>query len=462
MLLKSHSQEGCPVSEGDLKMKLTIYRKLLLSYLAMAFLTVLASAYAIFSLQQLNDLAYRIINEDFAVVEQSKNLLDSLIAQESAEKRYLILQDPTIEGLYWSRSRQFRRIFEELRKDRFAGIDPAMARLSLLHGEYNALFSQEVQLVRAKRNEEAQTLSEGQGRKAIDEMAMLVRAVQKKAEGNIDQRMKRIDVQSLRASRLTVVISLVSLVIGVLLVLLVTYNISRPLRRLEKATAMIAEGKFDFDFRLDRDDEIGSLAYAFGVMAQRLKLLEERNLDASPLTGLPGNLAIERELGNRLQAKTPVSLCHVDLDNFKPFGDQYGYAWGSEVIKEVALLLTDEIKAAGAQEDFVGHIGGDDFVIISVPPRAEKICRRIVAGFDGRIGKFYTEQDREQGFFIGKDRQGVRQKFPLISVTIAIVTDDGARFPNPLAMAEAAAKLKEYAKTLPGSNCVTEKDVQKV
>ncbi|MFH2121486.1 MAG: diguanylate cyclase [Pseudomonadota bacterium] len=443
-------------------MKLTIYRKLLLSYLAMAFLTVLASAYAIFSLQQLNEIAYRIINDDFAVVDQSKSLLDSLIAQESAEKRYLILQDPTIEEIFWSRSREFNRIFEELRKGRFAGLDPKIARLSLLHSEYDALFFQEVQLVQAKRNEEAQVLSEGQGRKAIDEMAMLVRAVQKKAEENIDARMKRIDVQSLRASRLTVVLSLVSLVLGVLVVLLVTYNISRPLRRLEQATTMIAEGKFDFDFHLDRNDEIGSLSYAFGIMAQRLKILEERNLDASPLTGLPGNLAIERELGNRLRTKRPVSLCHVDLDNFKPFVDHYGYAWGSEVIKEAALLLIAELKETGKKGDFLGHIGGDDFVLISVPPRAEQICRRIVAGFDGRIRKFYTETDREQGFFIGKDRQGVRQKFPLISVTIAIVTDDGTRFQNPLAMAEVAAQLKEYAKTLPGNNCVTEKDVHKV
>jgi diguanylate cyclase (GGDEF)-like protein len=273
--------------------------------------------------------------------------------------------------------------------------------------------------------------------------------------------MNRIKEQGLRASRLTVALSLVSLVVGVLLVLLVTYSISRPLRRLEKATAVIAEGKFDDDFRLNRDDEIGSLAHAFSVMAQRLKVLEERNLDASPLTGLPGNLAIEREIRRRLQAKQTISLCHVDLDNFKPFADQYGYAWGSEVIKEVALLLTDEMKAAGAQEDFIGHIGGDDFVIISEPPRAEEICRRIVAGFDGRIRKFYTEMDRVQGFFNGKDRKGVEQKFPLISVTIAIVTDDGARFQNPLAMAETAAELKEYAKTLPGSNYMTEQDVRK-
>ncbi len=146
----------------------------------------------------------------------------------------------------------------------------------------------------------------------------------------------------------------------------------------------------------------------------------------------------------------------MDLDNFKPFVDKNGYAWGSEVIKETAHLLAAVLGEAGAAGDFMGHIGGDDFVIISEPPRAEELCRRVVAGFEGRIQKFYTEKDREQGFFIGKDRKGVQQKFPLITVTIAIVTDDGSRFKSPLDMAEAAAELKEYAKTLPGSNYVTE------
>ena len=442
-------------------MKLTIYRKLLLSYLAMALLTVLASAYAIFSLQQLNDLAYRIINEDFAVVEQSKRLMDTLIARESAEKRYTILQDPKLEDIYWSRSREFGRVLAQMKKGRFSGIEKAVPRLSHLHVEHEAVFSREIGQVRGKQPEEARILSEGPGRKAIDEMAQIIRALQKSAEGEIDARMIRIKEQGLKASRLTVVLSLVSLVVGVLLVLLVTYNISRPLGRLEKATAVIAEGKFDYDLRLNRNDEIGSLAHAFGVMARRLKVLEELNLDASPLTGLPGNMAIERELGQRLLAKKPVSLCHVDLDNFKPFVDQYGYAWGSEVIKEVARHLAAVMKEAGEKEDFVGHIGGDDFVIISEPTRVQEICRRVVAGFEERIGKFYTERDRKQGFFNGKDRKGIPQKYPLITVTIAIVTDDGTRFQNPLAMAEAAAELKEYAKTLPGSNYVMEQDVRK-
>ena len=439
-------------------MKLTIYRKLLASYLAMALLTVLASAYAIFSLQQLNALAYRIINEDFAVVEISKKLMDALIAQESAEKRYLILRDPTIEEIFWSRRREFNNILVQLRHNRFSAVGPALARISQLHDRYIELFTQEAALVRDKQFEEAQALSENQGRGAIDEMAALIRAVQKRAEGQIDARLNEINAQGLRASRLTVVLSVGSLLVGLLVVFLVTYNISRPLRRLEKATALIADGEFDFDFRMNRRDEIGSLAHAFGVMSRRLKVLEERSRDASPLTGLPGNRAIEEEITTRLEAKRPFSLCHVDLDNFKPFVDKYGYAWGSEVIKEVAGLLAAQMKAAGTAEDFLGHIGGDDFVIISAPGRAEELCRRIVAGFDERIGKFYLEEDREQGFFIGKDRRGIEQRFPLITVTMAIVTDDGSRFGNPLEMAEMAAQLKEYAKTLPGSNYVTEKD----
>jgi diguanylate cyclase (GGDEF)-like protein len=459
MLLNSTLARSHGVS-GGIGMKLTIYRKLLLSYLAMALLTVLASAYAIFSLQRLNELAYRIISEDFAVVDISKKLMDTLIAQESAEKRYLILRDQTIEELFWSRSREFNSAIGQLRQNSFPGVGPAPAVIAQLHGRYVELFSREVGLIRGNQGEDAQAISENSGRKAIDEIAFHLRALQRRAEGDIGARLNEIKVRGLTASRLTVALSLVSLAVGVLLVFLVTYNISRPLRRLEKATALIAEGNFDYDFRMNRRDEIGSLALAFGVMSRRLKILEERNIDASPLTGLPGNRAIEQEIVKRLEAKQPFSLCHVDLDNFKPFADNYGYAWGSEVIKEVARLLADEVKELETPGDFLGHIGGDDFVILSVPGRAEELCSRIIDGFDERIRKFYTQADRERGLFIGKDRKGIEQAFPLISVTIAIVTDDGSRFRSPLDMAEAAARLKECAKILPGSNYVTEKDVQ--
>ncbi len=441
-------------------MKLTIYRKLLLSYLAMALLTVLASAYAIFSLRQLHETAYRIISEDVAVVDLSKKLIDTLIAQQNSERRYLVLRDQAFAEMFRSRAQEFNGVLEQLRRNSFPGAAPALAKLTPLHGRYAEVFSREVELIGGGNDDAAQAISETSGRAAIDEMALHLRGLQKSAEQAIDVRLNEIRERGVAATRLTVALSAVSLVVGLALVLLVTTNISRPLRRLERATGLIAEGNFDYDFRTDRRDEIGSLAHAFGVMSRRLKVLEERSLDANPLTGLPGNRAIEQEIINRREAKRPFALCHVDLDNFKPFADNYGYAWGSEVIKDVAGLLAETMREGGTPEDFLGHVGGDDFVILALPGRAEELCGRIVAGFAARMGRYYSEADRDRGFFVGRDRKGVEQAFPLLSVTIAIVTDDGSRFAGPLEMAEAAARLKEYAKTLPGSNYVTEKDLQ--
>lgn len=443
-------------------MKLTIYRKLLGSYLVMALLTVLAAAYAVYSLQRLNEQTYRIINDDVAVEDLSKELLDALIARQSAEKRYLILRDSSLAEIYRTRSGEFSTLLDELGKSRFPGAGDASSRIAVLNGQYDGQVAREASLIQANHADEAQAVSENEGNRAVDEMALLLRGLQKRAEQDVDLRMKAIKEQGLRASQVTVNLGLVSLAVALAIAILVTLNISRPLRRLEKATAVIAEGKFDADLRLDdRADEIGSLARAFGAMARRLKVLEERSRDASPLTGLPGNLAIEREIERRLHGRGRFSLCHIDLDNFKPFADKYGYAWGSEVIKAVADLMAAEMKAGGVSEDFLGHIGGDDFVFIAGPARAEELCRRTVAGFDDRIRRFYCQEDRDQGFFVGKDRKGVLQRFPLITVTIALVSDDGSRFKNPLEMSEAAAQLKEYAKTLPGNNFVTEKDMEK-
>ncbi len=210
-----------------------------------------------------------------------------------------------------------------------------------------------------------------------------------------------------------------------------------------------------------RNDEIGALAKDFIYMTQRLKILEEMNLNASPLTGLPGNIAIENRITEMLAAGRLFSLCQVDLDNFKPFADKYGYAWGSEVLKEVSDILKEYVEEKPQEEIFIGHIGGDDFVIIASPEQATRVCQKLVTDFEKRIGRFYEPQDAQRGHIIGKDRQGITQKFPLITVSVAIVTDDGTRFKNPLDMAMTAAELKEYAKLLHGSNYVTEADWEK-
>jgi diguanylate cyclase (GGDEF)-like protein len=327
-----------------------------------------------------------------------------------------------------------------------------LSQISLLHKQYDDFFNQTVTLVAGNHVEDATKISETDSQRAIEDMATMLRDIRTKAENNIDTRMNLIKMRGIQASRMTIILSTVGLFVGLALALLITYNISKPLKELQKATEHIAEGKFEYNLNINRADEIGRLADAFSFMMERLKVLEGLLLDASPLTGLPGNMAIEMEIEKRLSAKQQFSLCHVDLDNFKPFADKYGYAWGSEVIKEVAHILTENVHVTDRDGDFVGHVGGDDFIIITGSERAEQICRKIVEEFDRRSMRFY----------IGKDRQGIQQSFPLVTMTIAVVTDDGSKFQGPLDMAKKAAELKEYAKTLPGSNYVKQEYLEQL
>jgi diguanylate cyclase (GGDEF)-like protein len=439
--------------------KLTINRKLLLSYLSMALLTVLSSAYAVVSLQNLNKLAYDITNQDYVVLDNCKQMMDALLAQESTEKKALIFKDASFEKIFQTRSREFITGIENIKKYHLAGFSAKLAQLSSLQNQYNALFQRELALMQANRTD-ALLISEREGKQFIDEMANHVRFMGKKAEQEIDSNIRLFKDESLKASRITIALSIVSLISGLTLAMLVTYNIARPLKKLEKATALIAEGRFHNDLNMNRQDAIGSLARSFIVMAERLKVLEASHRDASPLTGLPGNLAIEKHLEMRLAAKRPFSLCHLDLDNFKPFADNYGYAWGSEVIKEVGQIISQQARNVDGQDVFIGHIGGDDFVLITEPRPAEEMCQAILQEFDQRSLKFYAEEDREKGFLTGNDRSGIKRNFPLITMTIAIATDDGSRFQTPLEMAAMAANLKEYAKALPGSNYVKQEDVE--
>lgn len=440
-------------------MKLTISRKMLLSYLVIAFLTVMAGAYAVVSLHQLNDMAYGIISRDFFAVETSKKMMDALLALESAENRYLILKDPSLAEISKSRNREFTQYLQDLSGHPVPDYADRYARMAPLARQYDALFEQVRTLVAENRMQEAVALSEGDGKKIIEDLASQIRALQHRAERNINGRMDLMRTRGADAARMTIILTVLSLAAGFSMAVLITHNISTPLKKLERATSRIAEGQFDHDPHIDRPDEIGRLAAAFGVMTKRLKILEALNLDASPLTGLPGNLAIERAIESRLSEGSAFSLCQIDLDHFKPYADKYGYAWASEIIKEVAKILQVERERAEVQDIFVGHIGGDDFVLIAEPERAERLGRRLVDVFDDRIRPFYSMEDRQRGFIVGRDRRGNEQAFPLLSVSVAMVTSGRRRYKNALEMAEAAAELKEYAKSLAGNNFVREEEL---
>lgn len=440
--------------------KLTINTKLFLSYLSMALLTLALSAYAVFSLQNLNKLAFNITNRDYLVLDNSKQMMDALLAQENTGKKALIFKDPLLEKIFWAKGQEFNAGLANIKKHQITAFNIPLTRLSYLQQRYHDLFRKEWVLVQDGRADEAALLSEEGSKQALDEMVLLIRNIGKRAEGDINRNVRLFKDQSMTAFRITVALSVASLIFGFALAVIIAYNIARPLKKLEKATALIAEGKFNNDLNMNRDDSIGSLARAFVVMAERLKVLETIHRDASPLTGLPGNLMIERHLKERLTAKKRFSLCYLDLDNFKPFADHYGYAWGSEVIKEVGQIIRQYALNSAEEDIFVGHIGGDDFVLIAEPERAEQICKCVLSEFDRQSLKFYAEEDRQKGFFTGYDRSGNQRNFPLITMTIAITSDDGSRFRDPLEMAAMAAKSKEYAKSLPGSNYVKLEEIE--
>jgi GGDEF domain-containing protein len=141
---------------------------------------------------------------------------------------------------------------------------------------------------------------------------------------------------------------------------------------------MISDGKFDHRPNIRNRDELGDLAHSFVTMAQRLKQLEEMYLDASPLTRLPGGIAIENVLSKRIAAGAPIAFCLMDIDNFKAYNDHYGYAKGNDVIQATAGIISEGVAKYGTEDDFIGHIGGDDYALITTPDLYPRICQAVI------------------------------------------------------------------------------------
>ena len=171
----------------------------------------------------------------------------------------------------------------------------------------------------------------------------------------------------------------------------------------------------------------------------------------NPLTGLPGNILLTEELKYRLGQPEPFAYLYVDLDNFKAFNDTYGPARGDRVIKLLAEVLVEAVAEHGTSSDFIGHIGGDDFAVVSSPEVLDTLCQRIIASFDERVRLLYDPDDRARGYLHGTDRQGVPRRFPIISLSIGIATNRHRTFDDHEQLSRIAAEMKQYAKQAPGS-----------
>jgi GGDEF domain-containing protein len=181
-----------------------------------------------------------------------------------------------------------------------------------------------------------------------------------------------------------------------------------------------------------------------------------RDVSVHPTTRLPGTVQIERDMLDRIGSGTPFAVCYADLDHFKEFNDRYGYNSGDRVILLLSKILRDVVRVL-APGGFVGHIGGDDFIINVGLEHLEATCDEIVELFDELIPYQYTDEDRRAGYFLGKDRRGNVHRVPLMTLSIGVVSNEMHPFTHTGQVSELAAEMKSYAKSLPGSKYVVDR-----
>ena len=193
------------------------------------------------------------------------------------------------------------------------------------------------------------------------------------------------------------------------------------------------------------------LEYLYYKVKNMSRLLSV-NRTVSPLTGLPGNVQIQKELKKRLLRQEKFSVLYLDLDNFKAYNDVYGFLQGDEIIKFTARTIVKNVNVKNSSDMFVGHIGGDDFIaILNMKSDYEKICQDIIREFDSGVQKFFTEEDQEKGYIKIQNRKGKMEHFPLTSISIGAVFVDKNKFANILEIGEIGAQMKHLAKKYKGS-----------
>ncbi len=192
----------------------------------------------------------------------------------------------------------------------------------------------------------------------------------------------------------------------------------------------------------------------------RVKMLLRRSkesLQANPLTRLPGNIVIAHKVEEKIKSRKKFAVCYIDLDNFKAFNDYYGYECGDSVLQYTGSLILKHVQKHAFGKSFLGHIGGDDFLAIVPVDVVKKVCEEVIEAFDRDILSFYSEEDRQRGYIETENRQNKKVRFPMISITMCVVTNQFRDFSHTGEISTLATELKKYAKKLPGSNYVINK-----
>jgi diguanylate cyclase (GGDEF)-like protein len=172
-----------------------------------------------------------------------------------------------------------------------------------------------------------------------------------------------------------------------------------------------------------------------------------RDLDANPLTKLPGNVSILKELEARIKSQSHFAAAYLDLNKFKEFNDRYGFEMGDRIIHHLAAIIIKALERFGNASDFLGHIGGDDFIFVTTPDCIEEISNKIIENFDKTVGDFYKEEDKRRGYIITKNRLGQLCKVSILSLSIGVITNEYRPLTHVGQIIQIGTELKNYAKT---------------
>ncbi|MFJ4590593.1 bifunctional diguanylate cyclase/phosphodiesterase [Pseudomonas moraviensis] len=226
-------------------------------------------------------------------------------------------------------------------------------------------------------------------------------------------------------------------------------EMSQSLQQVSRLITSRARQRIEEDFIITLNGGYLGLGRVIDVLKLITELKIQQARYANPLTLLPGNVPIQQCLTRLLQQARESIICYVDIDSFKPFNDIYGYGRGDEVLLCLAQCLNERIDPT---RDFVGHIGGDDFLLVLGPEDWRKRLNQLLDDFQSQCGRFYRPEHLEAGCFVAPNRQGVRQEFALLSLSIGVVylRPEACATLDASQLAEMASQAKHHAKGVVG------------
>ncbi|ABA73421.1 EAL and GGDEF domain-containing protein [Pseudomonas fluorescens] len=226
-------------------------------------------------------------------------------------------------------------------------------------------------------------------------------------------------------------------------------EMSQSLQQVSRLITSRARQRIEEDFIITLNGGYLGLGRVIDVLKLITELKIQQARYANPLTLLPGNVPIQQCLTRLLQQGRESVICYVDIDSFKPFNDIYGYGRGDEVLLCLAQCLNERVDPS---RDFVGHIGGDDFLLVLGPEDWRKRLNQLLEDFQSQCRRFYRPEHLEAGCFVAPNRQGIRQEFPLLSLSIGVVHlhPEACAQLDASQLADMASQAKHHAKNVPG------------